>query len=137
MALIKIDWNPGAAKIRQFGLILAGVSLALGGFWFQKGLVQRAMILAPLGALAGLLTAAWPDGFGKRLYKAWMSVAFVIGSIVSPLLLGILFYGVVTPMALVMKLIGRDALRLKRPEGDTYWSPLTTPEDKTYYERLF
>lgn len=137
MALLKIDWNPGEAKIRQFGLILAGAALALGGFWWQKGLAQRALILGPLGVFAGLLTAAWPGGFGRYLYKAWMSVAFVIGSIVSPLLLGLLFYGMVTPMALIMKLIGRDALRLKRPNSDTYWTPLSIPEDKTYFERLF
>lgn len=137
MALIKIDWNPGEKKIRQFGFMLAGFSVLLASWWLWKGHSQRAWILGPLGLIAGLASAALPGTLGAGVYKAWMCVAFAIGSVVSPLLLGLLFYGILTPMGLVMRLIGRDALRLKRPATDSYWTPLTIPDDKSYFERLF
>ena len=128
MALIHVDWNPGTRKVRQFGLILLG--LAALGAW-------RHWTLAPAGAFLGILAAALPGSVGLWIYKAWMGVAFVIGSILSPLILGAIYFGLFTPMALVMRLLGRDALRLKRPVTDTYWTTMDMPDEKTYYERLF
>lgn len=137
MALLKIDWNPGPAKVRTFGLLLAGLSLPLAAFWAWRGHPLAGGIIAGAGLSLGALTAAFPGSVGLNFYKAWMGLSFVIGSIVSPLILGLVYYGVLTPMALAMRLGGRDALRLKRPEGGTYWVPLAIPEDKSYFERLF
>ena len=137
MALIRIDWNPGERKIRQFGLMLAGFSILLAAGWIWKGHAHRAWAIGPAGSVLGLLTAALPGSLGRVVYKAWMSIAFIIGSVVSPVLLAILYFAMVTPMALIMRLLGRDALRLKRPETSSYWMPIKMPENKTDFERLF
>jgi len=137
MALLKVDWNPGEKKVREFGLILLGLSVVLGGWWHWNGHAQRALTVAPAGAALGLLAAALPGSAGLWIYKAWMCVGFVIGSIASPLILGAIYYGMFTPLALAMRLIGRDALRLKRPDSPTYWTPMSVPDEKSYYERLF
>ena len=130
MALIKVDWNPSAKKVREFGLILLSLSV-IAGLW------RHWSVLGPAGAALGVLATALPSSLGLWIYKAWMGVAFVIGSILSPIILGLIYFGLFTPLALIMRLIGRDALRLKRPLTDTYWTPMNMPDDKTYYERLF
>lgn len=137
MALLRIDWNLGPAKVRRFGLMLAGLSLPLSAFWAWRGHPLAAGIIAGAGLSLGALTAAFPGSVGLQFYKAWMGVSFVIGSVVSPVILGLVYYGVLTPMSLALRLTGRDALRLKRPDADTYWVPLAIPEEKSYFERLF
>jgi hypothetical protein len=88
------------------------------------------------GAAAGILgltgTAA-----GLPLYWLWMGVGFVIGSVVGRLLLALCYYGVLTPIALVMRLRGRDALRLRRRECESYWVDLPPPPPPERYERQF
>ena len=68
-----------------------------------------------------------------------MGLAFVMGTCVSTLILLLIFFLIITPVGLVMKMMGRDALRLKKSRfpGDTYWVPYDEPRDKSYYERLF
>jgi hypothetical protein len=137
MALIRVDWNPSKSKIRQFGLMLAVFALLVAAFWAWRGHRERALMVGLVGLPLGLLTAALPETLGRLVYKGWMSVSFVISGAMSPVIMGLFYYGVLTPIALLMRLRGRDALRLKRPAGETYWQPLSIPEDKSYFERLF
>lgn len=129
MALIRVDWKPDSRKIRQFGLGII-VFAAILSYW-------RGPVFAGVGLALGLLCAALPELVGRPVYKAWMGVAFVIGSLMSALIMGFIYFGLMTPLALVMRLTGRDALRLKRPAGESYWVGLSIPEDKSYFERLF
>jgi len=66
-----------------------------------------------------------------------MGAAFVGGSLISYGVLAAAYYGFLSPLGLLFRLLGRDPLRLKRPAGETYWVPARTPEEKTDYERLF
>jgi hypothetical protein len=66
-----------------------------------------------------------------------MGVGFVIGSVVGRLLLALCYYGVLTPIALLMRLRGRDALRLRRRECESYWVDLPPPPPPERYERQF
>ena len=141
MALIRIDWNPSERKVRQFGLGLAIFSLLLACWSAWKGhggfaapQTWRAWVIP---AVLGLLCAALPGPLGRPVYRAWMGVSWVIGTAVSEVLMALLFYGMLTPLALISRAIGRDALRLKRPAGESYWTTLTIPKDKSYLRRLF
>lgn len=55
------------------------------------------------------------------LNKLWMRFALLLGMIISPIVLGIIFFGLVTPYALVMKMFGRDELRLKIKKNQKHW----------------
>jgi hypothetical protein len=67
------------------------------------------------------------------VYWAWMGVAFVLGSVIGRVLLAGVFYLVFSPMGVVMRLMGRDPLRLKRREVGTYWVELPpTPSGESY-----
>lgn len=55
------------------------------------------------------------------LNKAWYQLGLMMGRVVSPVVLGALFFIVITPVALFMRLIGRDALRIKKQQVPSYW----------------
>jgi hypothetical protein len=55
------------------------------------------------------------------LNKLWVRLGQLIGAIISPIVLGIIFFGIVSPYALVMRLFGRDELRLKLGKQKSYW----------------
>ena len=80
-------------QIRYWSIIISIIFLLLGVF--------NSKILTPLNIL-------------------WMKFGLLLGKIISPLIMGFVF-GVVTPISILMKLIGKDSLNLKRNKNDTYW----------------
>ena len=57
------------------------------------------------------------------LNKLWMKFGIVLAKIVSPIVMGIIFFGVFTPIAIIMRLSGRDELRLCFKNKETHWIP--------------
>jgi len=55
------------------------------------------------------------------LNKGWFYVGETMGKVVSPVVLGIIFFGLLTPIAIVARLFGRDELKLRNRGGTTYW----------------
>jgi polyferredoxin len=110
-------------ELRHFGLIVGGV-FALIGCWplviHGRELRLWALVLAALLILPAL---AFPSVL-KPVHKGWMFVGHWLGWINTRILLGILFYGVVTPMGLLRRLWVKDALALQfREQADTYRRP--------------
>ena len=68
------------------------------------------------------------------VYWLWMAIAFCMGNIVSRLILTVFYYLLMTPIALVMRLTGRDRLALKR-KSDSYWVDVSGEAGD--YERQF
>ena len=63
-----------------------------------------------------------------RLNRLWTMLGIILGKVVSPAVLGILFYGVLTPLGALLRLTGKDPLRLKRePGARSYWIPREPP----------
>jgi multisubunit Na+/H+ antiporter MnhG subunit len=71
----------------------------------------------------------------RPIFAAWMGVALVIGAVVSRLILAALFYLVFTPVGLLFRLIGRDELRLRRIDTESYWTEKERPRDVRSYLR--
>jgi hypothetical protein len=75
-----------------------------------------------IGAAAFLVSAIAVPRALRPLNRLWLRFGLLLNKIVGPIVLGILFYLVVTPIGLAMRMAGKDPLRLKwRPEADTYW----------------
>ena len=51
----------------------------------------------------------------------WIKLGFFLGKIISPIILGFIFYFIVTPIALLLKIFRKDVLRLKKNKTSTYW----------------
>ena len=64
------------------------------------------------------------------LNKLWFKFGLLIGKIVSPLIMGIIFFLVVTPTAFIMRIIGKDLLNLKFNNKKSYWIEKTGPKSK-------
>ncbi len=64
------------------------------------------------------------------LNKLWFKFGLLLGKIVSPLIMGIIFFFIVTPTAFIMRIIGKDLLNLKFSNKKTYWIEKTGPKSK-------
>lgn len=130
------DGSPDQKKIREFGYGLILFFAILAALSHQRGHPQRAASLLAAGLLLSALTLS-SRTLGTAIYKAWMAVAEMIGSCVSTGVMALLYYGLMTPLAIYFRLSGRDALRLKRGPLESYWTPLKPAVDLSCYERLF
>jgi polyferredoxin len=71
------------------------------------------------------------------LNKLWIRFGLMLGMIVSPLVLGVIFFGLVTPYGVVMRLFGRDELRLKQKKLKTHWIPRSQNLPQTDFTKQF
>src|SRR4051812_3937111 len=111
---------PKRHTLRQFAalwLLFFG-SLAGSRLWHGRMDAQAGMlaILAVLVGAAGLIK----PHLMRWIYTVWMTAAFPIGWVVARAMLAILFYAGLTPLAVVFRLMGRDALRLRRVRAGSY-----------------
>jgi hypothetical protein len=105
---------------RTFGLVMAAalVLLSLANGWHLGRLWPWTTAAAALLLLAALVR---PSAL-HPLNRAWMKLGALLHRIVSPLVMGLLFYGTILPTGLVMRMRGKDLLRLKRePDAESYW----------------
>ena len=105
---------------RSFGLLFFIVFLAIS-LWplkSQEDLRLWAFILALIFFVLGILNSK----FLTTLNKLWMKFGIFLGSIISPFVMGVVFFMVVTPTGLIMRFLGKDLLRIKKSKFvSTYW----------------
>jgi hypothetical protein len=133
-----IPFNPSRKVLRQFAALGLVVFLALGArevFFTSQLLLGSALgIVAILIGLAGLFRPA----LLRRIFIAWMVVAFPIGWLISQLILVVLYFLVLTPVAWILRLRGRDLLgRTPTLERESYWEPKQSPLDPRSYFRQY
>jgi hypothetical protein len=136
MSMVNINWRPDAKELRKFGITVL-IGFGIIGLVFQ--LVADKMTAAYVAYIAGAvlgLPALTGTVIALPGYRLWMGVAFVMGNIMSRLLLGVFFYGLITPMGLARRLTN-DKLRLRRPAVDSYWTDLPADNGKDRFERQF
>ena len=111
---------------RSFGLVFAGffTVLAALGFWHGSSRWPIWLILACVTLAVALTIPRLLAPFNF----VWAKLGLVLHSIVSPIFLTILFYGCIAPIGFLMRLSGKDPLRLKyEPAAETYWITRTPP----------
>lgn len=128
---------PSDRMLRQFAGLWILFFGALAGWKALHHDPRWAMILSGLAVTLGPLGLAWPRAI-KPVFIGWMALAWPIGWLVSRVILGILFYGMFTPIAALFRLAGRDTLRLRpQPQAATYWLPKPQAAGKEQYLRPF
>ena len=55
------------------------------------------------------------------LNKTWFKFGILLGSLVSPIVMGIVFFAIVTPTSIIMRVLGKDLLNLKKSNKNSYW----------------
>jgi hypothetical protein len=66
-----------------------------------------------------------------------MQFGFLLGLIISPIILGIIFFGIFTPFGITMRIFGRDELKLKPSSTDTNWVQRSSQSQTTDFRRQF
>ena len=123
---------------REFGLIVGGILVLFGGWWLYRGkFVNAASVTLPLGGLlivCGLLlprALVFPN-------KAWMWFAEMLAFVNTRVVLGVLFFLLITPIGLVKRLSGWDPLHRRARQRDSYWRPYSERQrDPRHYEKMF
>jgi hypothetical protein len=130
-----IPRNPSLKQLRQFAALWL---LFFGGLACWQGLVRGNVLAGWLCAVAALgigpLGLAWPRAV-RSIFVGWMVLAFPIGWMVSHAVMAFLYYFVFTPVGVFFRLIGRDALQLRRQSLDTYWVAKPAAADVRSYFR--
>ncbi len=112
---------------RSFGFLFAGVFALLSAYAAYQGAdVNKVYGWLIAGVALGLLAVIAP-GLLTPFNSAWMKLGELMGKVVSPLVLGIIFFVLITPIALVTRLFGRDELRLKKKITPSYWVDRAPP----------
>ena len=104
---------------RSFGIVFFVVFLLIGLYPILKGNDVRywSLIVSLVFLILGIINSK----ILSPLNKLWFKFGIFLGRIVSPLVMGIIFFAVVTPIALIMKLLRKDVLNLKKNNKKSYW----------------
>ena len=119
---IKISSN------RSFGIVFFVVFLliALYPLTYEGEIRIWSIIISIIFLILGLLNSK----ILAPLNKIWFKFGILLGKIVSPLIMGIIFFLVVTPIGFIMRLLGKDVLNLKYNKNKSYWIEKNGPKSK-------
>tara|TARA_Y100000816_G_scaffold225242_1_gene170204 strand:- start:794 stop:1177 length:384 start_codon:yes stop_codon:yes gene_type:complete len=113
---------------RNFGIVFSIVFLLIAIYPLINNDELRiwSLIIAIIFFILGLINSK----VLTPLNKLWSKFGLLLGRIVSPVIMGIIFFLVVTPIALIMRIIGKDLLNLKFNKDKSYWIEKTGPKSK-------
>lgn len=114
---------------RSFGILWSGIFFALAIrslFYSQESELFFICGWLISGTLMLVVTFSTPKLL-TPFNKAWMNLGGLMGKITSPIILGGVFFFIITPIALIMRIAGRDELALKQKQGHTYWVTRNPP----------
>ena len=119
---IKISSN------RSFGIVFFMVFLLLAFYPLTYNGETRvwSLIISLIFLILGLLNSK----ILAPLNKLWFKFGIFLGKIISPLIMGIIFFLVVTPIGLIMRIFGKDVLNLKYNKNQSYWIEKKGPKSK-------
>jgi len=123
--------------LRKFGLTTGAAVVVIFGLFFPWLLeldwpVWPWVIAAPLWLLA-LVQPKWL----RRIYRAWMRFGLLASRVMTPLVLGIVFFLIITPMAMVMRLLGKDPMQRALDPSQNSYRVQSTKSPKEKLERPF
>ena len=105
---------------RKFGFFFTAIFLSASAYFYVGERLVLVYPLVSVGFLFLLVTLIKADLL-LPLNKLWMRLGLLLGMIVSPIVLGVIFFGLFTPISLAMRLAGRDELRLRFREKTSHW----------------
>jgi hypothetical protein len=138
MALVDINWHPSRKELRVFALLLlAFFAIVAGLMVFRFSATTAAGVVFAVAALisvTGLCVPSWL----RPVYVGWIVAAYPIGWLVSHIVIAMLFYLVITPIGLIMRVFGRDPMHRRFDRSaPTYWKSRPSDSESRRYFRQF
>lgn len=121
---------------RKFGFFFSSIFL-LGAIFLQlKDVVLWSFACSVLSIAFFSASLIKPDSL-LILNRIWMKLGLLLGAVVSPLVLGMIFFLIFTPSAVIMRIFGRDELRLRLRQRSSFWLPRTMPIEAESFKHQF
>ncbi len=138
MPLIEINKDPSARDLRWFGALLLAFSVMVGAvLWWRTGSSTAAAWVVGAGLLLAAVYYAVP-ALRRPLFLGWMYAAWPIGTVVSLGLLAVVYFLVVTPIGVAVRVFSHDPLRRAFDSGmKSYWVRRGPPSPASRYFRQF
>ena len=113
---------------KNFGIVFSIVFLIIALFPLinDENLRIWSLIVSTIFLFLGLINSK----ILTPLNKIWFKFGLILGKIVSPIIMGVIFFLVVTPTGFIMRLVGKDLLNLKFNKHKSYWIEKTGPKSK-------
>ncbi len=139
MSLVSVNWNPSHRDLNGFRWVSVIATIVIAALLYVvKGVDVR--WCAGIVAFGGFI---WLSGLvsltlTRHVYIALVAVTLPIGFVISLVLMGVVYFGLITPLGLVFRLIGRDALCRKfDAKAPTYWLPhRRTKKMERYFQQF-
>jgi hypothetical protein len=138
MPLVDINWRPSNKEVQQFAGLLALFAGVVGGLLvYRSDAWPAATIVWIAGGTVGVIGLVAPK-LVRPLMIGWTALAYPIGWTVSWVVLLVTYYGILMPVALIMRMFRYDPLdRRLDPKAPTYWVEHEQPADPAAYFRQF
>ena len=123
MALVSLNLSPSEKHLKEFGFVSLIMFSVIGLllFWLGKVPAKGFMIFCVVGAVVYILSRI-SVVLIKPIYLGMILLTFPIGWVISHLMMALFYYGIITPVALLFRLLNRDPLCKKyEPDAETYW----------------
>ena len=114
---------------KHFGLLLSVIFFILAVYLIFKKSIFLGIFLLILSGTFFLVSIAIPRYF-NRITKLWLRFGDILGRVVSPITLGLIFFILIAPIGMLTRLFGRDELLLKRANKRSYWLMRDKNNDK-------
>ena len=113
---------------RSFGIVFFAFFLIISIFpLFKNGDLRIwSLIVGIIFLVLGILRSE----ILTPLNRIWFKIGVILGNFISPIVMGFIFFFVVTPISLIMKLFGKDILNLKKNNKESYWIEKSGPKSK-------
>tara|TARA_B100001057_G_C22871553_1_gene959225 strand:+ start:14495 stop:14893 length:399 start_codon:yes stop_codon:yes gene_type:complete len=105
----------------KFGLFFSFIFIAVSLYFFLDGFEIGTIIFLMLSLILLIVSFVKPKIL-LPFNKAWMHFGLFLGSIVNPIIFGLIFFGLFSSFAIIMRLFGRDHLNLKFQKKETHWA---------------
>jgi hypothetical protein len=121
---------------RKFGFFFTFVFGLAAAYFYVSASMSWAYSIAFASAVFLVVTIVKADVL-LPLNKLWMRFGLLLGMIVSPIVLGVIFFGMFTPIAVLMRMSGRDELRLKFNNKASHWISRSPPIQSDTFKHQF
>ena len=119
---------PKLPSNRNFGIVffLVFLIISLYPLTFNQGLAKWALVISIIFLALGLINSK----ILTPLNRLWFKFGIFLGRVISPIIMALIFFLVVTPIGLIMRLFGKDVLNLKYNKNRSYWIEKNGPKSK-------
>jgi hypothetical protein len=121
---------------KKFGWFFCGIFGVSAGYCAVEEMLLWAIFFVSLAAIFGFVVNLRPSLLFP-LNKLWMRIGLFLGMIFTPVVLAVIFFGLITPVAIFFKVIGRDELRLKFEKNESYWRDKDESASLSSFENQF